>query len=184
MNHLTTREILQYVDGTILNGERTSVVSHLEVCPRCGKEVEFQRALGRIARQEPLEAASEQLKGRVMERVAPGKQHLWFQKIIDNLGSVFAMIIVLGILGYALLTPTAWKSSDQPTVITDVLKTYSDLYGQAKQYLKTESTKLQSTWTPSSWTGSNRLIALTLLSLVILIAIDGLVLRKITKLRL
>ncbi|MEK6754692.1 MAG: zf-HC2 domain-containing protein [Bacteroidota bacterium] len=184
MNHLTTKEILQYVDGTILNGERTRVVDHLEVCARCRKELEFQRALGRIARQTPLETASTQLKERVMERVVPGKQHPWLQKVINNLGNVLAMAVVLGILGYALSTPTAWKSPEQPAVITDVLKTYSDLYGQAQQYLKTQSAKMQSTRVSTSSTGSERLILLTFLSLIILIAIDGLVVRTIMRARL
>ena len=171
MNHLTTREILEFVDGTILDGQRTQVIAHLEACSRCRSEVEFHRTLVGAARRQPPHAPTRKFTDRVMQRILPNGQHRWIQTIMNNAGGVIAMGIVLAVLGYALLSSNS-SASPQPSMITEMVKVYDDLYAKVQEFLKVQATKLESLSPKPRAIGSDKLILLTLLSLVALGAVD------------
>ncbi len=184
MNHLTVQQILEYVDGTILNGERTQVVAHLESCPRCRREVDLQRALAKGVRDAPLTRPSRRLVDRIMETVLPATGNSLLRKIVNNLGNLLAMIVVLSIFVYALSTPSVWKGDAAPSVISETFKTYTGFYDQVSRYLTTESAKLQSKGsTPSSREGE-KIVALTIISLLALAALDKFVIRRVMRTKL
>lgn len=184
MNHLTVQQILEYVDGTILNGERTQVVAHLESCPRCRREVELQRALAKRAREVPLTRPSRRVVDRIMESILPATGNTLLRKVVNNLGNVLAMIVVLSIVVYAVSTPPVWKGDAAPSVISETFKTYTGFYDQVSRYLTTESAKLQSKGsTPASHEGE-KIIALTIVSLLALAALDKFVIRRVIRTKL
>jgi hypothetical protein len=183
MNHLTVQQILEYVDGTILNGERTQVVAHLESCPRCRREVDLQRALAKSAREAPLTRPSRRLVDRIMEAVLPTTDSL-LRKIVNNLGNLLAMIVVLSIFVYALSTPSVWKGEAAPSVISETFKTYTGFYDQVSRYLTTESAKLQSKGSTPASRDSEKIIAFTIISLLALAALDKFVIRRVMRTKL
>jgi hypothetical protein len=181
MNHLSIEQILEYVDGTILNGERTQVVAHLESCPRCRREVELQRALAKSAREAPLTKASRKLVDRIMETILPGTGNRLLRKFVNNLGNLLAMIVVLSIVGYAVSTPSVWKGDAAPSVISETFKTYNGFYDQVSRFLATESAKLQTKGSTPASRDDGKIIALTIISLLALAALDKFVIRRVVK---
>lgn len=135
MNHLTVQQILEYVDGTILNGERTQVVAHIESCPRCRREVELQRAMAKGVREAPLTRPSRRLVDRIMERILPATGNPLLRKIVNNLGNLLAMIVVLSIFVYTLSSPSVSNGGTGSSVITETFKTYTAFYDRVNRYL-------------------------------------------------
>lgn len=186
MNHLTTTDVVRFIDGELSQSELTRFAAHLQQCDRCQKELRFQRALLRVAHETPLVQPRSQFTQRVMEQLVPAKRHAWTQKILNNLGNIFAMMLVLGVLGYALSSPEKWMSmsSDKPSQFAVVVNTYSSYYAGAKQFLGEQATKLmgeRSTNTTPS--GAMKVLEMTIVSILALAALDKFVLQRVTRMR-
>ena len=184
MSHLTTSEILQITDGTIANGQRPKLVSHLEACPRCRQEVEFQRNLERAVRHAPLARPSREFTSRVISMVAPRAKKSWSSKIVDNLGNILAMGLVLTVVWYVVNTSGATSGSRQPSMFGQVTKSYADYYSQVRDFVAKERVRLMGQPAKERASKSDNVLMLTVLSLVILIAVDRFVVRRVLKTRL
>jgi anti-sigma factor RsiW len=184
MSHLTTSEILQITDGTIANGQRTTLVSHLDACPRCRQEVEFQRNLERVARNAPLETPSRDFTSRVIRQVAPHAKKSLVSKIVDSLGNIIAMGLVLTVIWYVVNTSGASGESRQPSMLGQVIKSYADYYSQARDFVAKEQVRLMGPPARERGSNSDNVLMLTALSLVLLVAVDGFVVRRVLKMRL
>ena len=183
MSHLTTREVLEIVDGTIANGERTKLLLHLEQCSRCRSEVDFQKSLERTAKDLPLTKPQRPFTGQVLGRVLPRTGKSWVSRIVNNLGSILAMGLVLSIVWYAINNSPASDSGRQPSVLSEAFKVYADYYSKAQTYLAKESSQLTSQPANSRAPKTDNVIILTAVSLLILIAIDRFVVQRVMKTR-
>jgi hypothetical protein len=183
MNHLTTREIFQIVDGTIENGERTRLVVHLEQCQRCLREVELQRRLGQAVKQMPLVKPSEGFTAGVVNIVAPKAKKTWGAIIINNLASIIAMISVLSVVWYAVtMTPSAHNTA-QPSAISKALGAYAEYYGKSRDAISKGVTSLIGEPRKDQPSKKIDVATLTVISLIILVALDRFVMRRVIRIR-
>lgn len=106
MKHLMVSQILQIVDGTADYATQAAVTSHLAVCQRCRDEVEFQRSLMREARRIPPPQVSGEFTKRVIAQILPKSQNPVAAWVLNNMGNVFAMMVVLAMLTFVLTSPT------------------------------------------------------------------------------
>ncbi len=181
MNHLTTSQIYQIIDGTIANGVRTELLAHLDVCPRCRREVDFQRTLERAARSAPLARPSQKLTQNVIAKVAPRLKRSWISKLIDNLSSVLAMVFVLTVVWYAANVPVTPSSGPQPSVFSEVIKTYVEYYSQARDFVAKNQVRLMGDRTKERPSNPEVIGILTIVSIVILVGVDRIVVRRVIK---
>ena len=184
MSHLTISEILQITDGTIANGQRTKLVSHLEACSRCRQEVEFQRNLERAARHAPLARPSRDFTSRVISRVDPSAKKSWVSKIVDILGNILAMGLVLTVVWYVVNTSGESGGTRQPSVFGQAAKTYVDYYSQVREFVAKERVRVMGQPAKERASKPDNVLMLTVLSLVILVAVDRFVVRRVLKTRL
>ena len=124
MNHLTTREILQIVDGTIANGEKTKLIVHLDVCDRCRQEVQFHRSIGQAVREFPLVRPSNEFTACILGKIAPAAKKSWISRVVDNLGNIIAMGLVLSVVWYAVSMVPSSTSPTEPSGISKALAVY------------------------------------------------------------
>ena len=183
MNHLTTTEMFQIVDGTIANGEKTRLLVHLETCERCRREVEFHRTLGHAVKEAPRAKLSKDFTRRIVGRVAPEKKKPWTASVLDNLGNIMAMGLVLGIVWYAINIAPAPKSSSEPSAITKAFAAYVEYYGRVRDAASGQMKKVLGEPKKEQASRSNDIVATTLISLLILVAVDRVVGRRVTKIR-
>ena len=184
MNHLTTREMFQIVDGTIANGERTKLISHLETCQRCRTEFEFQRSLSQAARQTPLARPSKGFTSRVVRKIAPEMKKSWVSRFVDNLGNIMAMGLVLSIVWYAVtLAPTS-ANPTQPSALSKAFGVYVEYYAKARDAASKEFVHVVGESKKDQATNTSDVATLTLISLLILVAIDRFVVRRVIRIRL
>lgn len=184
MSHLTTNEIFQVVDETLANGVRTKIVAHLETCSRCRQEVEFQRKLLRAAMSSPLVRPSADFRTRVLNAVTPRSKNSLLSKIVNNLGSILAMGIVLTVVWFAGSNTSASGGNRQPSILSEAVKTYVDYYARARDFVAKKQVQLVGEAPKNPRQGRDNVIYLTIVSIVILVAADRFVFRKLTRIRL
>jgi hypothetical protein len=183
MSHLTTSQIFQIIDGTIANGTKTELLAHLEACPRCRREVDFQRKLERAAKSVPLTRPSQKLTLNVMAKVAPTAGRSWISKLIDNLSSVLAMAFVLTVVWYSANIPVTPSTSSQPSMFGEVMRTYVDYYSRAREFVTQNEVQLMGEPAKERASKPEDVVLLTVLSILILVGIDRLVVRRVVKIR-
>lgn len=180
MNHLTTSQILQTVDGTADYATQAAVSSHLAVCPECRKEMEFQKALLRNARRTPLPPVSDRFTRRVMSRVDPRGQGVVSGWLLNNMGSLFALMAVLGTFWLVLSQPislsvdTSQAESQGDRIVEQWRQGVSDSYAWMNEMLKAAASKPVTDRTGSTSGGNPEKLVLIVLSLGVLVAIDRL----------
>jgi anti-sigma factor RsiW len=178
MTHLTTHQLLQFIDGTLDYASQAQCTSHLAVCARCRKEVDLQKSIAKVSRSQRLVKAPGTFTQRVMARVAPKIRPTWRSRLVDNLGNVFAMAMVLAFLGYAISTPSMFnvqKETSQPSAFS---KTITGAYESVIKALSVRTTEAAQKVTVSSDAEQTRVFVLTLISILILVVIDQFVLKR------
>ncbi|MGA3246127.1 MAG: hypothetical protein ABSE41_16035 [Bacteroidota bacterium] len=183
MNHLTTNEVFQLVDETLANGARTKILAHLEVCSQCRQEVEFQRKLLRAAKSAPLVRPSADLRARVLNAVTPLSKKSLLSRIVNNLGSILAMGIVLTIVWYAGSTTNPSAGSQQPSILSEAVKTYVDYYARARDFISKKQVQLVGEAPKNTSPQSDNVLYLTFVSIIILVAVDRFVVRRFMRIR-
>ncbi len=186
MTHLTTKQILQFTDGTLDYASQAQCTNHLAVCERCRKEIDLQKAISKIARrQTPVQPASGFVQ-RVMTHILPRQQKSWKAKFIDNLGNVFAMAMVLAILGYAISNPSLFhiQVQQQSTTTSIIPQSVSDTYAKFLQSLGQQASAATQRVITTTGRDNNNVVSLTILSILILGALDQLVLKRYMGLRM
>ena len=69
MNHLTTEQLHDYIDGNTEVTSRNEIEMHLRACSECKKNVGELKRLNAAIRQMPLERVSEDFTERVMKEL-------------------------------------------------------------------------------------------------------------------
>ncbi len=102
MRHLTSLEVMLFVDATTDYSTMAFCTNHLAVCERCRKKVEVQKWLAKSVRQVPLDQTRARFSDSVMKLVMPSARSSWSAKILNNLGPAFGLMMVVsaGVLLY------------------------------------------------------------------------------------
>ena len=183
MNHLTANEVLQVIDGSVLNGEKTRILVHLESCLRCRTEVEFSRNLERAARSAPLSRPSREFTSRVMGRIVPQPKRsigTWF---INNLANILAMALVLTVVWYAVTLKKPSGERSGPTAISNALAVYSEYYTKVREFFPAERMKAMQKPVVEQSADTNKVVLFTVISILILAGVDRLVVKRVNRLR-
>jgi hypothetical protein len=180
MMHLTTKQTLQFVDGTLDYASQAQCTSHLAVCAQCRSEVEFQKTLAKVSRRQPTVQPSRQFVSRVMGKVVPQKRKTWANTILDNLGNVFAMFVVLTVVGYAIANPSLFTPQDPSTQPSVISQTIADTYSKIVQSFADRTKDATQTVVSTSTNDSSRVISITLITLLFLVVLDQFVLKRYT----
>ena len=183
MNHLTTKEIFQIVDGTIANGERTKLIVHLDACQRCRQEVQVHRSLGQAVKEIPLAQPSNGFTARTLGEIAPEAKKSWVSRVVDNLGNIMAMGLVLSVVGYAVSMAPTSKSPTEPSAISKALAVYVEYYAKARDVASKEFAGVVGEPKKEQTSTTADVATLTLISLLILVAIDRFVARRVIRIR-
>jgi len=178
MTHLTTKQVLQFVDGTLDYAAQAQCTSHLAVCPQCRKEVDLQKAIAKVSRTQPLVRASATLVRQVMARVAPNRQVTWKTKLVDNLGNVIAMTLVLAFMGYAITSPSLFHVQQETPQQSVIVKTVVDAYNSVAKSISERANVATQKVALAPDSERSKALLLTLVSFLILISLDQFILKK------
>ena len=179
MSHLNYKQVQDLADGSI--GEGTDALArHAAAWSRCAREVAFQRSMARAAKEAPVVKTSTRFTRSVMETIDPGSQETWIFRFLGGTGKMLAMVVVLGVVGFALtLLPGSGGTSDQ----SSLSKLFSDYYTQMEQVLTQETGRMSQTMTSQTATEESKILSMTIFSILVLALLDRFVLRRFLRLR-
>ena len=183
MKHLTAQEVLQIVDGTMSNGEKTKSLLHLESCIQCRQEVEFTRKMERAARSAPLTRPSSEFTVRVMKELMPQSKRsvgTWF---INNLANILAMTLVLTVVWFAVSVKSPEGTRKGPSIVSEAFSVYGEYYGKAREFLASPRVKAVQQPLADQSAETGRIVLFTVVSILILVIFDRFIGRKILRLR-
>lgn len=180
MVHLTYKQVQDIADG-IVGTEMENLLRHTAECRRCAREVAIQRSLARAAKEAPIVKTSPQFTRRVMGKIIPGESETWLFRLLGGTGKFFAMIVVLGIIGSALmLLPASVGSSSEQSVLG---KLFADYYDQVENVLVQESGQASQAMTSQTSGEGSKILSMTIFSILVLALLDRFVLRPFLHLR-
>jgi anti-sigma-K factor RskA len=183
MIHLTTKQVLQFVDGTLDYASQAQCTNHLAVCGQCRREVEFQKTLAKVSRRQPTVQPSGQFAARVMGKIIPQNRKTWANTVLDNLGNVFAMFVVLTVVGYAIANPSLFTSQDQSSQPSVLSQTIAGTYSKIVQSFTERTKDATQTVVSTSGNDSSKVISMTIMTFLFLIVLDQFVLKRYTGIR-
>jgi hypothetical protein len=184
MTHLTNKQIVQFTDGTLDYASQAQCTGHLAVCERCRKEIELQKIIAKIARHQPAAQPASGFVQRIMEGIAPQPRKTWKTRLVDNLGNVFAMAMVLAILGYAVTNPSLFQLQQQSSSPSIVPQVVTDTYAKFVQSIAQRTSEVTQQVATSTGRENSNIISLTIFSLLILAAIDQFILKRYMGMRM
>ena len=181
MEHLSQQQMSMLIDSQLDDAEERLVKTHLLSCARCTAEVTLQRSLVRAARELPLERTSQRFTERLMSRVIHSSKPAFSYKLLQNLGSAFAMIAVLVVLGYVLSSPPALLSGASDSPSSELFTAWKTFYTNVYAFLTQSTTQLNQTVTQQTAAPISKILVTTFLVLVGFFALDRFVLQKIVR---
>ena len=98
MNHLTSDQIQDFIDGVISNEAEL----HLRQCSPCQSKMRAYKKLDRTLRSVPLDEPPQNFTQRVMQQVGVRQLPSFSWTLFKNLAPLFALTLVAGIAFVAL----------------------------------------------------------------------------------
>ncbi len=185
MSHLTKQQILEAVDNRLSSTEHARLQLHLNDCARCRNEVAFQQALTSVARESLQMKTSVRFTDRVMSRVLRTATSSTFAyKILQNIGYVFAMMLVVGVLGTVLMNPSRFLGSQSQSLPSEFLTKWNTVSGQINQFFQKSTSQLKETLAQRTALPSWKIILMTLCILGVYAVVDRYVIQKVVRMKL
>ena len=181
MTHLTDVQIQAIADKTIPQGEANRVRSHVESCPQCARELEFQRALVGAIRNAPVHTASRGFTSAVMNRIAPELKQAFLFRLFGGAGRTLAMAAVLAVIAYGLTLNLPGTPNETSGTASEIFREVSSYYGAVKELISAGSMTMNESVETNASSEAGQIIAMTFLVLAVLGLIDRFVLRHFVK---
>jgi len=119
-----------------------------------------------------------------VRKIAPESKKSWMSKIVDNLGNIIAMGLVLSIVWYAVTMAPASQNPTQPSALSKAFGVYVEYYAKARDAASKELVRVVGEPKKEQTSKTADVATLTLISLLILVAIDRFVVRRVIRTRL
>jgi hypothetical protein len=127
MKHPTSFELQEYLDGLIDDKKRSEIEIHVGFCNDCDAALKSLRNLGAAISNIPQEKTSHNFTDGVMRQlgVKPSQSFAW--KILRNLAPLFALLVLVGIIYWAMNVAGTLDSSGLGVSLKETQKVYSAL---------------------------------------------------------
>ncbi len=184
MNHLTHTQVLQLIDQTLDPVEHERLQQHVAECSVCQKELELQRSITKVARQQPLVRTSAAFTKNVMARVLPREKDSVLYRILLYAGNFFALIVVLGILGYALSTTSILRPAERLPEASEFVQSVSSYYKQAEEVFVQKTQEVLQSIAGGAAGDRGDLLLIVVVTIAVLAVFDRFVLQEFIRRRL
>jgi len=182
MVHLTPEEVLMFTDQALDPTEAERVRNHLASCPRCSAEVRLHRSILQAARQAPLHSVSPVFARKVLGLVGRRTQGSALLKLLAIVGKLLPMAAVLVVLA-AVLSIDLGGSSRAEQERSAVNTAVSDFSARTFGAIETVSSALSREAMALAEKKATKYLLMTLGVLVLYVAVDQLMWKRILRLK-
>jgi hypothetical protein len=134
-------------------------------------------------KQMPLVKPSERFTAGVVALVAPKAKKSWGTILINNLASILAMMLVLTVVWYAVTMAPSAPNTTQPSAMSKAFGVYAEYYAKSRDAISKGVTVLVGEPRKERPAKNVDVGTLTVISLVILVALDRFVMRRVIRIR-
>lgn len=171
MKNPTQQELIDFIDGILPPHRHGEVERIVSSSPQLQKEVAMFRAIHRTIGQGVLDSPSHKFTSNVLNELLPvKKESMWF-RIIKNSSNIFAMLLVLSIIGIAIIVGPSENQRDA-SLLTRSLESYSVAYNGALQNFSNLSNQFMQPVNHAANTTSGKFFLLGLVIFIIFIVVD------------
>jgi len=130
MKNPTLQELMEYVDGTLHPMRYQEIDVMVSKSSHLQKEIALLKAMQKTVRNDIAVSPSKRFVSNVMKEVVPVKEESLWLRALKNSSNLFAMVLVLSMIGIVLVSSPA-SSSSGSNVLTKNMESYSIAYNSA-----------------------------------------------------
>ena len=185
MNHLTVQAMYDLVDNRLDEKRKYEVEVHLGGCETCRRAVALERSVHHVIKNAPLIKAPNGLSAVIMVRLSTRTRDPLSVRILSKLGSFAAMALVLGVIGFAIVSVSDMKLKSMGTTsyVTRLAAPISEAYSKGVQTFTHRTSVITQSIESKSGAQFWNTIFIILLTFVVLAAADKMFGKRLTKLR-
>jgi len=177
MKNPTQQELMEYVDGTLPPQRFLEIEQLVSQSRRLQNEVALMQTMQKTLQYDTIVYPSKKFMANVMNEITPGKQEsLWF-RLAKNSSNVFAMILVLSLIGIVLVSnPSGQK--DEWNLLTKGVESYSTAFNTVSETVYHWTKQYSQPVEEIAKSSSGKFMLLGIMAFVIFIAVDELLGKK------
>lgn len=122
----TMQELIEYLDGTLHPSRYQELDIEISKSPRLQKEIALLKAMQKIVRNDTAATPSRKFTAHVMKEILPLHQETYWMRILKNSSNLFAMALVLSMIGMVLVWSPS--SSSGNSLLSKSFESYSTTY--------------------------------------------------------
>lgn len=138
MKNPTLQELMEYVDGTLEPARMRDVERMVARSKHLRKEIELLTAMRTAVNRERIEPSGTFTSG-IMKSILPHRHESFWFRLVKNSSNVFAMVVVLSLIGVVLVSSTAPSSSGAnqlTTVFNSLSGSYNSTVSQISSFVQ------------------------------------------------
>jgi len=164
------QELMEFADGTLSPVRYREVEQLVAQSHRLQSEVKLLRSLRRTIQQE-AEQPSKKFTENVMFELAPVRQETLWMKIAKNSSSLFAMVLVLSMIGIVFVAGPG-KTQSESNLFTKTVESYATAYDTALQNIGVWMQKISQPVNHAASTPSGKFLFIGLAIFFVVVIVD------------
>lgn len=177
MKNPTQQELMEYVDGTLAPHRFLEIDQLVSTSRRLQNEVSLMQTMRKTLRNDLLISPSKTITAKVMAEILHGRQESLWLRLVKNSSNMFAMILVLSLIGIVLVSTPATPKSDT-SIFTKSIESYSTAFHSVLESFSQWTKQYTQPVGEITKTSSGKFMLLGLMAFVIFIALDELLGKK------
>lgn len=131
----TQQELMEFVDGRLSPERFRDVERFIADSLRLQREVKLLQAMRRTVNETVIHLPGSSITTHVMSEILPHRQEALWMRIIKNSSNLFAMVLVLSMIGIVLVSGPG-KGQNENNLFTKTIASYGTAYDAAVQTMK------------------------------------------------
>ncbi|MFA6455708.1 MAG: hypothetical protein WCW40_02710 [Bacteroidota bacterium] len=126
----TQQELMEFVDGTLPPARYREVEQLVGHSRRLQQEVALFQSMRKMVQMETVVVPSKKFTTHVMNEILPLKHESLWMRLAKNSSNLFAMILVLSMIGIVMVSGPGTTKNDA-NIVTKSIESYSTAYYSA-----------------------------------------------------
>jgi len=127
MKNPTVEELMEYLDGTLTPLRYNEIEIMISKSSGLQKEILLLKAIQKTVQNDIAVSPTRKFTAHVMKEILPAQQESFWLRAIKNSSNIFAMVLVLSMIGIALVSNPS-SSTGGTSALSKNIEAYSATY--------------------------------------------------------
>lgn len=177
MKNPTHKELMEFVDGTLVPQRFREIDILISQSRHLQREVAMLREMRKVIHNGPAVSPSKKFTAGVMNEILPVQQASFWFRIAKNSSNLFAMILVLSLIGIVLVSGPAGQKNET-NLLKKSFESYSSVYNSAVESMSGWTTRYAQPVGELTKSHSGKFMLIGIAAFFIVMAVDELIAKK------